>query len=65
MIRRYSATDRVQETRTPDTTEFHDIMLVPQWPGIIFNYSVLTDPKVKYTHFLFNNLSTSTQNEPF
>ena len=37
MIRRYSATDKVQETRTPDTTEFHDIMLEAQWPGIIFS----------------------------
>ena len=37
MIRRYSATDRVQETRTPDTTEFHDIMLESQSSGIIFS----------------------------
>ena len=36
MIRRYSATDRVQETRTPDTTELHDIMLESQ-SGIIFS----------------------------
>ena len=63
MIRRYSATDRFQETRTPDTTEFHDIMLESQSSGIIFSAH---RPKSKIYQFsVLQSKSTSTQKEPF
>ena len=65
MIRRYSATDRVQETRTPDTTEYHDIMLESQSSGIIFSAQ---RPKSKIYQFSvqqskYQNSETAFLNE--